>query len=113
MKSLPAVLALSAAFAANAQVPNQDHSTRMKVYGASEQTEADQRITNDVVAAIAGDRRITGDGVVQVKTDRGVVTLTGRVTTFVTADRTGEIASSVEGVREVDTQVNPRVGRNF
>jgi len=113
MKSIPAVLALSAAFAANAQAPNQDSAARVKVYGASELTEADQRITNEVVAAIAGDRRLTGEGIVQVKTDRGRVTLTGRVTTFVKADRTGEIASSVEGVREVDTQVNPRVGKNF
>ena len=114
MKSpLFAAVALGAAFAANAQAPVQDSTSTMRVYGAPAQTDADQRITNEVVDAIASDRRMRGQGVVQVRTDRGVVTLTGRVTTFVTADRAGEVASSVQGVRSVDDQVNPRVGKNF
>ena len=112
--TLFAAVALGAAFVANAQAATQDPaSSPMRVYGAPAQTDTDQRITNEVVDAIASDRRMRGQGVVQVRTDRGVVTLTGRVSTFVTADRAGEVASSVQGVRSVDDQVNPRVGKNF
>ena len=71
----------------------------------------DQRITADVVDAIASDGRIRGD--IGVSTYRSNVELTGRVTTPGQRDRAGRAARSVDGVGEVQNLIRPRVGDYF
>ena len=71
----------------------------------------DQRITADVVDAIASDGRIRGD--IGVSTYRNNVELTGRVTTHGQRDLAARAAKSVDGVSEVQNLIKPRVGDYF
>jgi hypothetical protein len=71
----------------------------------------DQRITADVVDAIASDGRIRGD--IGVSTYRNNVELTGRVTTPGQRDLAGRAAKGVDGVSEVQNLIKPRVGDYF
>jgi hypothetical protein len=71
----------------------------------------DQRITADVVDAIASEPRISGN--IGVSTFRNNVELTGRVTTPGQRDLAGTVARSVDGVDEVTNLIKPRVGSGF
>ena len=71
----------------------------------------DQRITADVVDAIAADGRIRGN--IGVSTYRNNVELSGRVTTPGQRDLAGRAAKSVDGVNEVQNLIKPRVGDYF
>ena len=70
----------------------------------------DQRVTADVVDAIANDDRIRNGANIGVSTYRGNVQLSGRVTTPNQRDYAGEAASSVSGADEVTNLIRPRVG---
>ncbi|HSN21849.1 MAG TPA: BON domain-containing protein [Usitatibacter sp.] len=72
----------------------------------------DALITRDVVDTIANDPRIPGDpGVnIGVSTFRNDVTLTGRVITPRQGEIAAEDAHSVDGVRDVYSDIRPRVG---
>jgi osmotically-inducible protein OsmY len=100
---------IAAASSVSAQTTDQSDASP-SAYNIQE-TGEDQRITNDVEAKIAGDPLLTGT--IGVETVNGVVTLTGLVSTSGEADRAGRDAESVDGVREVDDQVNALVGKNF
>ena len=71
--------------------------------------DTDAAIADDVAYVIASDRRISGK--IGVETFRGDVTLTGRVVTPGQAERAARDARSVDGVREVQNLLSPRVGR--
>jgi osmotically-inducible protein OsmY len=73
----------------------------------------DQQINDAVVAKIASDSRLRPDGAIQVDTRDGNVTLTGFVDLPDQADKIGIDAESVEGVKDVDNEVRPRVGTAF
>lgn len=70
----------------------------------------DQAITNDVVDKIASDPRISGN--IGVSTYRSKVELTGRVTNAGQAEIAGRDARSVDGVVEVQNNLQARVGGN-
>jgi hypothetical protein len=74
----------------------------------------DALITADVVDAIGSDPRIPGDigTAIGVGTYRNDVTLTGRVVTPRQSEIASEDAHSVEGVRDVDNYIRPRVGES-
>ena len=71
----------------------------------------DQRITADVVDAIANEPRIRGN--IGVSTYRNNVELTGRVTTPGQRDLAATVAKSVDGVDDVTNLIKPRVGSGF
>jgi osmotically-inducible protein OsmY len=100
---------IAAASAVGAQAADESATSPITVYG--QRATEDQRINDDVVAAIANDSSL--DGKIGVQTEDGKVTLTGLVSTFGQADRAGQDAESVDGVKEVDDQVNALVGKNF
>jgi osmotically-inducible protein OsmY len=68
----------------------------------------DQRINDDVMAAIHGDARISGR--IGVDTLDAYVTLTGRVMTPAMAERAASDARSVAGVQDVTNYIRSRVG---
>jgi osmotically-inducible protein OsmY len=68
----------------------------------------DQAITVAVIERIAADPMISGR--VGVDTQRNVVTLSGRVTTPLQADRAARHAMRTSGVREVDNQLRSHPG---
>jgi hypothetical protein len=70
----------------------------------------DQRITDDVGFAIASDPRISGT--IGVDTFNRDVTLTGRVGTTVQKDWADQDAKGVDGVRDVNNYLRPRVGES-
>ena len=70
----------------------------------------DQAITNDVVDRIASDPRVSGN--IGVSTYRNKVELTGRVTNSGQAEIAGRDARSVEGVMDVQNNLQARVGGN-
>src|ERR1700733_4235806 len=80
---------------------------------AANRSAEDQRITKEVIDRIANDSRLRHDAVIQVETHDGAVTLTGFVDLPDQADKVGRDAEGVEGVRDVDNIVRPRVGQNF
>ena len=69
----------------------------------------DQAITNDVVDRIAGNPTISGQ--IGVETHNRDVTLTGRTTTEGQMERAEREARSVDGVRDVNNRIWPRVGK--
>jgi osmotically-inducible protein OsmY len=69
----------------------------------------DQAITNDVVDRIASNPTISGR--IGVETHNRDVTLTGRTTTEGQMERAEREARSVEGVRDVNNRIWPRVGK--
>lgn len=93
---------IAAASAASAQAADQSGT-----FSAAE----DQRITNEVEAAIASDPRLSGT--VEVQTKDGVVTLEGLLTTSGEVERARLDAESVEGLREVDNHIKGTVGMDF
>jgi hypothetical protein len=74
----------------------------------------DALITADVVDAIGSDPRIPGDigTAIGVDTYRNDVTLTGRVVTPRQSEIASEDAHGVEGVRDVNNHIRPRVGES-
>ena len=70
----------------------------------------DQAITNDVVDRLATDPRISGN--IGVSTYNSKVELTGRVTTSGQAEIAGRDARSVDGVLDVQNNLQARVGGN-
>jgi len=68
----------------------------------------DQRINDDVMAAIRGDARISGR--IGVDTFNAYVTLNGRVMTPAMADRAESDARGVAGVQDVTSYIRSRVG---
>ena len=70
----------------------------------------DQAITNDVVDKIASDPRISGN--ISVSTYNSKVELTGRVTNAGQAEIAGRDARSVDGVTDVQNNLQARVGGN-
>ena len=70
----------------------------------------DQAITNDVVDRIASDPRVSGN--IGVSTYNSTVELTGRVTSSGQADIAARDARSVDGVRDVQNNLQARVGGN-
>jgi osmotically-inducible protein OsmY len=88
---------------------DQSATSPTMVYGP--RTTGDQRITDDVVDKIANDSRLSGN--IGVETERNDVTLTGRVVTPGQVNDAGSDAESVDGVRDVDNIVTPKVGENF
>jgi osmotically-inducible protein OsmY len=80
---------------------------------ADSQLTNDQRITNAVVDKIGNDPGLSADGIIQVQTSDGDVTLTGRVDLPDQVDKAGLDAESVDGVKDVDNEVRPRVGAAF
>ena len=71
----------------------------------------DQLITRDVIDRIAGNPNISGN--IGVETYRRDVTLTGRTVTQGQSDRAESEAKSVDGVRDVNNLIRPRVGGGF
>jgi len=69
---------------------------------------SDQRINDDVVAAIRGDGRIAGR--IGVDTFNSYVTLTGRVMNPAMAERAAADARGVAGVADVASYIRSRVG---
>ena len=69
----------------------------------------DQAITNDVVDRIASNPTISGQ--IGVETYNRDVTLTGRTTTEGQMERAEREARSVDGVRDVNNRIWPRVGK--
>ena len=70
----------------------------------------DQAITNDVVDKLATDPRISGN--IGVSTYNSKVELTGRVTNSGQAEIAGRDARSVDGVLDVQNNLQARVGGN-
>jgi hypothetical protein len=68
----------------------------------------DQRITSDVVDAIAADPRVSGR--IGVETRDNEVTLSGSTTTSGQARHAERDARGVAGVRNVTNEIRPRVG---
>lgn len=68
----------------------------------------DEVINRDVVFALSGDSRLSG--LIGVATERGIVSLTGLVTTAAQVGRAGRTAASVDGVRDVENLLRARVG---
>ena len=71
----------------------------------------DQLITRDVIDRIATNPNISGN--IGVETYRRDVTLTGRTVTQGQSDRAESEAKSVDGVRDVNNLIRPRVGGGF
>lgn len=70
---------------------------------------ADERITGDVVDALAQDPRLVGK--IGVETDQGIVTLTGRLTDTMQLEWAEDDAQGVSNVNDVDDEITPSVGR--
>ena len=70
----------------------------------------DQRITDDVVSVLAGDPHLSGR--IGVETRDQEVNLSGTVTTPGQVRRAVRDAKSVWGVRNVTSEIRPRVGAN-
>jgi osmotically-inducible protein OsmY len=101
---------IAAASAVGAQAADQSATSPPTTVNGQRETQ-DQRINNDVVEKISDDSSL--DGKIGVTTEHGDVTLKGLVTTFGQAERAGQDAESVDGVRDVDNQTNALVGKNF
>ena len=71
----------------------------------------DGAITADVVDRIASHPNISGQ--IGVETHNRDVTLTGRTVTQGQKDRAEQVAKSVDGVRDVNNLIRPRVGGMF
>jgi osmotically-inducible protein OsmY len=104
---------IAAASAVSAQAADQSATSPTIVNGQRETP--DQRITNDVVDKLSNDPRLSRDsnGDLGVETERGVVDLSGVVTTPGDKDRAESDARSVDGVKDVNDNVRARVGEDF